>query len=108
MNFLDAVEALSLEAVYPKGMAQLVSVYCDQFGVRIRTNARLALRWNQRFSWAEIDGACRVQGGGDLMDVLFIDLRDREPARMPMQAFGAEEFCLQLLGRGVPLAARQS
>jgi hypothetical protein len=109
MTFVDKVEALRQEIIYPKALAQFISVQCDEHSIRVKTSARLGLDWNQRFSWSTIVGACCVFGSNGKANILFLDLRDRsEPGRVLLDSPGAEDFFSQLLDHGIfPIAVRE-
>jgi len=108
MTFVDKVEALRQEIIYPKSLARLITVQFDDHSVRVRTTARVGLDWNQRFAWSSITRACCVFGGSDSASILFLDLRDRaEPARVLLDSPGAEDFFSGLVDRGIfPIAVR--
>lgn len=106
MTFVDKVEALRFEITYPTSLARLIAVQFDEHTIRVKTTARMALDWNQRFSWSDIEEACCVAGGYGSGQILFLGLRGRdEPARVLLDSPGADRLFEQLVQRGVLAAA---
>lgn len=84
----------------PKPLNELLSVQCDDDGVKILVLDRLYPASNQDFAWGDIARICFKDGGLYSSDFIIIQLRGREPVVVPTEAAGGSEFLGALAERG--------